>query len=114
MGEDGELVKEETNPKRYTYELGPNESCKTAAGQLIKVLEKGSENTLEHVLKSFSVQKVSKAFFKEYKEQYDKFVGHLTGKIWTKNGVKEVGDRISQFHFFFKATPDHQKEAVIL
>lgn len=109
--EDGNTIKEETHPKRYTYVVGPDEPCKTAAGQLIKVVDEGSDNTLEHVLKAFSVQKVSKEFFKEYKEQYDKFVGHLTGKIWTKSGVKEVGDRISQFQFYFKATTDHEKEA---
>lgn len=109
--EDGKNIKEETHPKRYTYVVGPAESCKTVAGQLIDVVDKGRENTLEHVLKAFSVQKVSKEFFKEYKEQYDKFVGHLTGKNWTKNGVKDVGERISQFQFYFKATTDHEKEA---
>lgn len=109
--EDGNTIKEETHPKRYTYVVGPAESCKTAAGRLAKVVQKGDGNTLEHVLEAFSVQKVSKEFFKEYKEQYDKFVGHLTGKIWTKSGVKEVGDRISQFQFYFKATTDHEKEA---
>ncbi len=109
--EDGNTIKEETHPKRYTYVVGPDEPCKTAAGQLINVVQKGTENTLEHVLKAFSVQRVSKEFFKEYKEQYDKFVGHLTGKIWTKSGVKEVGERISQFQFYFKATTDHEKEA---
>lgn len=109
--EDGNTIKEETHPMRYTYVVGPEEPCKTAAGQLQKVVQAGRSNTLETVLKAFSVQKVSKEFFKEYKEQYDKFVGHLTGKIWTKSGVKDVGDRISQFHFFFKATSDHEKEA---
>ncbi len=109
--EDGNTIKEETHPKRYTYVVGSSEPCKTAAGQLVKVIDAGRSNTMENVLKAFSVQKVSKEFFKEYKEQYDKFVGHLTGKIWTKNGVKEVGGRISQFHFFFKATNDHEKEA---
>lgn len=111
LSEDGELVKESTHPKRYTYELGSNESCKTASNQLMKVIDFAEENTLSTVLKSFSVQKVSKEFFDEYKHQYDKFVGYLTGKIWTKKGVKEVGDRISQFQFFFKATSDHEKEA---
>jgi hypothetical protein len=109
--EDGKSIKEETHPKRYTYVVGPAESCKTVAEQLINVVDKGLENTLEHVLKAFSVQKVSKEFFKEYKEQYDKFVGHLTGKNWTKSGVKDVGERISQFPFYFKATTDHEKEA---
>lgn len=109
--EDGNTIKEETHPKRYTYVVGPSESCKTAAGQLIKVVQKRSENTLEHVLQAFSVQKVSKDFFDEYKKQYDKFVGHLTGKIWTKSGVKDVGDRITQFQVFFKDKIDPEKEA---
>lgn len=109
--EDGKTIKEETHPKRYTYVVGPGESCKTAVGQLINVVQKGRENTLETVLKAFSVQKVSKEFFDEYKKQYDKFVGHLTGKIWTKKGIQIVGERISQFHFYFKATSDHEKEA---
>ncbi len=109
--EDGKSIKEETHPKRYTYVVGPAESCKTVAEQLINVVDKGLENTLEHVLKAFSVQKVSKEFFKEYKEQYDKFVAHLTGKNWTENGVKDVGERISQFQFYFKDKTDPEKEA---
>ena len=111
LSDNGELIKETTHPKRYTYELGPNESCKTASNQLMKVVDFAEENTLTTVLKAFSVQKVSKEFFDEYKSQYDKFVGYLTGKIWTKKGVQNVGDRISQFQFFFKATTDHEKEA---
>lgn len=111
LSDDGELVKETTHPKRYTYELGPHESCKTAANQLLKVISFGEENSLSTVLKAFSVQKVSKEFFDEYKHQYDKFVGHLTGKNWTKKGVQTVGERITQFQFFFKDTTDPEKEA---
>lgn len=110
--EDGNTIKEETHAKRYTYVVGNSEELyKTASQQLDKVIAKGTENTLKSVLEAFSVQKVSKEFFKEYKHQYDKFVGHLTGKNWTKKGVKETGKRITQFQFFFKDKSDPEKEA---
>ena len=34
FNESGELVKKETTPKRYTFLLGPNEPCTTAASRL--------------------------------------------------------------------------------
>jgi len=105
------IVKEETNPKRYTFVVGGNESCRTPAQRLQTLIDKAANVQLDDVMQAFSVEKVSKRFFDEYKHQYDKFVGHLTGKVWTKSGVKEVGDRISQFQFYFKATTDHEKEA---
>jgi len=106
----GEWIRVETEPKRYTYVLGDGEAVKTATERFYK-LTKGKKVKFEDIKSAFSVEKLSKRFFDEYKKQYDKFVGHLTGKIWTKKGVKKVGDRISQFHFFFKATSDHEKEA---
>ncbi len=105
-----EWVKTSSEPKRYTYVLGEGEAVKTAVERFGLLLGK-EKVQFKDVIQSFSVEKLSKRFFNEYKEQYDKFVGYLTGKIWTKNGVKSVGDRISQFHFFFKATTDHEKEA---
>lgn len=109
--EDGNTIKEETHPKRYTYVVGPSEFCKTAAGQLVKVIEKGRENSLENVLMAFSVQKVSKEFFKEYKEHYDKFVGYLTGEIWKKSGVQEVDTDFTQLNAYFGHATDPKKEA---
>jgi hypothetical protein len=110
--EDGNTIKEETHPKRYTYVVGNSEEYyKTASDRLHKIIDKGEQNTLKSVLEAFSVQKVSKEFFDEYKYQYDKFVGYLTGKNWTKNGVKDVGDRITQFQFFFTDKTDPEKEA---
>ncbi len=67
----------ETAPRRFTFLLGGNESCRTAAGRLAGIVEKGDELALEDVEKAFSVETLSKEFFKKYKEHYQAFVDHL-------------------------------------
>jgi len=74
--EEGEIVKGETNPKRYTYILGQNETCRTAAERFAK-LSMETEFTIDKLKDSFSVEKLSKTFFDEYKEHYLDFVEHL-------------------------------------
>ncbi len=67
---EGDDVKRvETNPKRYTYILGPNESCRTA-GERFSKLSTQSEFTVKAFEDAFSVEKLSKKFFDEYKEHY--------------------------------------------
>lgn len=105
------IVKEETNAKRYTFVVGGNETCRTPSERLQQLVNHSADVTLKDVMKAFSVEKVSKRFFDEYKHQYDKFVSYLTGKVWTKDGEQEVEERINQFNFFFQATSDHEKEA---
>ncbi len=67
----------ETNPKRYTYLLGTNESCKTAA-ERFELLSEETKITLETVTNAFSVEKLSKTFFDEYLQHYNKFVEYIT------------------------------------
>jgi hypothetical protein len=71
------IEKTETDSKRYTYILGETETCKTAAEQFIKLSEKGSTISLSDLREAFSVEKLSKQFFNEYKEQYTYFVSFL-------------------------------------
>lgn len=40
FNEDGELIKTETAPKRYTFLLGENEPCRTAAERLFELISK--------------------------------------------------------------------------
>lgn len=70
---DGEFVQLKTEPKRYTYILGEGESTRTAAERFTAIANKGSKATLEDVKEAFSVEKLSKAFFDEYKKHYDIF-----------------------------------------
>ena len=71
-----EIKKTATNPKRYTYILGHNETCRTAAERFSK-LSLEPEFTVDALKDAFSVEKLSKAFFDEYKVHYERFVEHL-------------------------------------
>ncbi|MCB9232105.1 MAG: Eco57I restriction-modification methylase domain-containing protein [Bacteroidia bacterium] len=80
--------KEETHPHRYTFLVGPSETCKTPADRLFSLISKAGDATLDDILKAFAVEPVSKAFFDEYKEHYQNFVEFLTGKRLVKDGSK--------------------------
>jgi adenine-specific DNA-methyltransferase len=76
---NGMLKDFKTNPKRYTYLLGINESATTAAKRLRELASK--KNTfnfeLKDVIDAFSVEKLNDEFFKKYKEQFQIFNNHL-------------------------------------
>jgi len=67
----------ETAPRRFTFLLGGNESCRTASGRMAGLAEKGEDLGLEDCEKAFSVETLSKEFFRKYKEHYQSFVDHL-------------------------------------
>ncbi len=74
--ETGEFIKGETKPKRYTYLLGGNESCTTAAQRILLLAdkkEKGEKIGVQQLMDTFSVEPLKKDFFKSYKEHYNKF-----------------------------------------
>lgn len=77
---DGEWIMIKTEPKRYTYVLGESESCKTAAERFTIVAHKGSKTTLDDIKEAFSVEKLSKTFFEEYKRQYELFCEYMTSQ----------------------------------
>ncbi len=72
-----EITTTQTAPRRYTFLLGPNEPCRTAAGRLAEMREKGEHLTLQEVEKAFSVERLNKDFFKDYKKHYETFTAHL-------------------------------------
>lgn len=77
--ETGELIKGETKPKRYTYLLGANEACTTAAKRMLVLAdkkEKGEVN-IKELKEVFSVEALNKDFFKTYKAHYEKFWKYL-------------------------------------
>ena len=76
-----------TDSKRYTFLLGPNQSCRTAAEnfeKLIQIEDKGSI-TVESIISAFDVEALSKEFFGKYKEHYSKFVAYMCDK---SNGMR--------------------------
>lgn len=76
----GELIKVKTEPKRYTYILGEGESCRTAAERFAIVAKKGNKTSLDDVKDAFSVEKLSKSFFDEYKKHYELFCDYMVSK----------------------------------
>ncbi len=84
LTEEGELVKYQTPPKRYTYVLGPNESCTTAAKRLLE-LEHSENISLDNVIQAFSLEKLNKEFFKKYKEHYQKLCDELAHSNFRKS-----------------------------
>jgi len=89
---DGGREKKKTDPKRYTYLMGEGERCKTAADRFTKLRTTsdlfGEGVTLNAIEEAFSVDKLSKSFFDEYRKHYGRFTKYLTGK---DENNKEVG-----------------------
>lgn len=89
---DGELIKSETAPKRYTFLLGENEKCTTAASRLYELITKKKKGTvyLTDVTEAFSVERLNKEFFAGYKSQYKKFLDYR------KNDSKDNRDYVKK------------------
>ncbi|HQE55683.1 MAG TPA: hypothetical protein PKV45_11725, partial [Tenuifilum sp.] len=78
-------VKEKiTNPKRYTFLLGPSETCKTAA-ERFETLSTEKEISFQTLVNAFSVEKLSKAFFDEYTLHYQNFCDYLQESNYRKS-----------------------------
>ena len=96
-----EIIDKETAPKRYTYLFGKGEKALTAAIRFDKLIQKQKENifqflSLDDFEEAFSVEKLSKEFFKEYKAIYEDFVQFLTGKRYVKKGGKYVAEEVAE------------------
>ncbi|PIN88114.1 hypothetical protein COV12_00245, partial [Candidatus Woesearchaeota archaeon CG10_big_fil_rev_8_21_14_0_10_32_24] len=63
--------KELTPAKRYSFLVGVNEPNHTCRGQFLNlIMEEDVSPSLEEIEKSFSIEKVTKIFFEEYKKLY--------------------------------------------
>jgi adenine-specific DNA-methyltransferase len=83
-------VKEKTtHAKRFTYLLGPSETCKTAA-ERFEAISTEKQSSFELLVKAFSVERLSKIFFDEYKYvHYSAFVEAILGEKLIRNNKKE-------------------------
>ncbi len=102
INSNGELEKKETAPKRYTFLLGENEPCTTAASRLHELIAKSSVY-LADVTDAFSVERLNKEFFKEYKDRYQKFLKYLNADTKAnRDYVKKLLGRLVFLHFLQK------------
>lgn len=75
---EADFVTKKTDTKRFTYVLGKNESCKTPAQRLHDLSTKKEKADINTIQDAFSVEKLSKEFFAEYKVHYERMVKYLT------------------------------------
>jgi hypothetical protein len=75
--EDGDYVETQTTPKRYTYVLGRNEVCNTAARRLWELHEKKEKLKLDDVIDAFSVERLNKEFYGAIRKYFVKLVGGM-------------------------------------
>ena len=68
---------DDKNSKRYTFLLGPNQSCRTASENFNKLLQKQGEIELKDIESAFDVEALSKEFFGKYKIHYQRFVDYI-------------------------------------
>jgi len=87
---DGNLIKQTTHPKRFSFVLGANETCTTATYRLLelknkapkfKAFEKQKGISLKDVTDTFSVEALNNEFFKKYKDiHYKRFWEYIANE----------------------------------
>lgn len=88
--DDGNLVRRETAPRRYTYVLGPNESCRTAAERFLQLSEKGLGATMQDVIEAFSVEKLNREFFSDFSAAFERVKSEILKRNkWPEKIAKE-------------------------
>lgn len=74
----GKLKSKVTPAKRYSYLVGKGEPCHTAQQRLLAILQNDTKNpTLSEIEEAFSVEKITKEFFEQYKNKYIELKEHL-------------------------------------
>lgn len=104
FNENGELIKSETAPKRYTFLLGETEPCRTASDRLYELITKKKKGSvyLTDVTEAFSVERLNKDFFAGYKAQYSKFLKLLADTKQNRDYVKKLLGRLVFLQFLQK------------
>ena len=87
----GDYEQQKTNTKRYTYLLGEGRGCRTAIEQF-KALKK-SKQTLSDVTAAFSVEALTKQFYKDLFDWYLWAVDPASGVYFPNNTSTEDDDR---------------------
>jgi len=87
----GRVVKRETAPRRYTYLLGPGESCRTAAERFAELAGKKDAATLKDVETAFSVEKLNTEFFADYCKVFQRVRTDIAKRHarWSKEVVEQ-------------------------
>lgn len=75
-----------TDSKRYTFLLGPGQSCRTATENFMALYDKRDSLEIKDIEEAFNVEALSKEFFGKYKAQYEAFVNYMVDPA---NGMRQ-------------------------
>lgn len=98
----GNLITQETAPKRFTFLLGENEPCSTAAQRLIRFFNSKDIPVIADLEDAFSVERLNSEFFDGYKSQYKKFKDTLPNTRRHRDYVKKLLGRLVFLQFLQK------------
>ena len=91
FNKQGEYEKVSTDTKRYTYLLGENRGCRTAIDQFVSLKE--SKQTLSDITAAFSVEALTKQFYKDLFEWYQWAIEPSSNVTFPNNITIEDDDR---------------------
>lgn len=89
LNDEGEVIEQATEPKRFTYLLGTGEKVRTPADRLNKL--SGKSLSLNDILEAFSVEALNEEFYKTVQGFFYQLIG---GKIGKGNKAKDYGKGI--------------------
>jgi hypothetical protein len=89
------LEKEITPAKRYSFLVGEHENSHTAQSQLVALLAMDYANpNIEEIEKAFSIEKVTKEFFEQYKLLFKSLSAELVNQDYFKNDDEDKRDLV--------------------
>ncbi len=91
FNKQGEYEKVSTDTKRYTYLLGENRGCRTAIDQFTSLKE--SKQALSDITAAFSVEALTKQFYKDLFEWYQWAIEPSSNVTFPNNIAIEDDDR---------------------
>lgn len=91
FNKQGEYEKISTNTKRYTYLLGEGRGCRTAIDQFS--ILKNSKQSLSDITAAFSVEALTKQFYKDLFEWYQWAVDDSSNVTFPNNTIIEEDDK---------------------
>lgn len=94
LNDEGEVIKQATEPKRYTYLFGKDEKVRTPSDRLSKLT--GKVVSLQDMLNAFSVEALNEEFYKIVQSFFYELVG---GKIGKGKKITEYGNGILQLPY---------------
>ena len=84
---------ETTNSKRYTFLLGPGQSCRTATDNFMTLYDKRNSLEIKDIENAFSVEALTKQFYKDLFDWYQWAVDPASGVYFPNNTSTEDDDR---------------------